>query len=287
MDQATNRLAVDIRELYQMYCRRLEILYPKQEAESLTIWLLDYFLHIPRTGILPGRKVNVPDKLEKAMLQLMEGKPIQYIIQSAPFYGREFKVDPAVLIPRNETEELVHLIIGENKNEGMKILDIGTGSGCIAITLALEMPFPDVYAMDISISALRLAEENAKLLGADVAFFQGDILREDLHETELDILVSNPPYIRESEKLVMHKNVLDHEPHLALFVPDKDPLAFYRAILKKGETALKHRGRLYVEINEALGPETAALTAEFGYGEIKLIRDLNGKNRILSAVRVE
>src|SRR5690554_6933830 len=137
MDRTTDWLTVDVGDLYQMYCRRLEALYSRQEAESLTTWLLDHFLHIQRTGILQGRKVSVPDELERAMLQLLEGKPIQYIIQSAPFYGREFKVDSSVLIPRNETEELVHLIIGENKNERMKIMDIGTGSGCIAITLAL------------------------------------------------------------------------------------------------------------------------------------------------------
>jgi len=284
MGKTTRQLTVDVRELYQTYCNRLETLYPRQEAESLTIWLLDYFLHIRRAEILHGREVSVSDELERAMSQLLENKPIQYITQSAPFYGRDFKVGPAVLIPRNETEELVHLIIGENKEGGMRVMDIGTGSGCIAITLALEMHFPDVYAMDISMPALNLAEENARLLGAEVGFFQGDILGEEIPVSNLDILVSNPPYIRESEKLVMHRNVLDHEPHLALFVPDKDPFTFYSAILKKGKVALKRRGRLYVEINEAMGPETAALAADFDYGEIKLIRDLNGKNRILSAV---
>src|SRR5690554_6878374 len=177
MDKVKGQLTVvDIRELYQAYCNRLKALYSSQEAESLTIWLLDYFLNIQRTGILPGRKISVSDELEGALSQLLKGRPIQYIIQSAPFYGREFKVGPAVLIPRNETEELVHLIIGENKDEKLKIMDIGTGSGCIAITLALEMRLPEVCAMDISISALKLAEENARLLGADVVFFQGDVL---------------------------------------------------------------------------------------------------------------
>src|SRR5690554_5951277 len=284
MGKTTRQLTVDVRELYQTYCNRLETLYPRQEAESLTIWLLDYFLHIRRAEILHGREVSVSDELERAMSQLLENKPIQYITQSAPFYGRDFKVGPAVLIPRNETEELVHLIIGENKEGGMRVMDIGTGSGCIAITLALEMHFPDVYAMDISMPALNLAEENARLLGAEVGFFQGDILGEEIPVSNLDILVSNPPYIRESEKLVMHRNVLDHEPHLALFVPDKDPLTFYKAILKKGKVALKPHGRLYVEINEVLGSETALLAANCGYREIKLIQNLNGKNRMLSAV---
>lgn len=284
MDKIKGQSTVDVRELYRTYSNRLEALYSKQEAESLTTWLLDHFLHIRRAEILHGREVTVSVELERAMLQLLEGKPIQYITQSAPFYGRDFKVGPAVLIPRNETEELVHLIIGENKGEGMRIMDIGTGSGCIAITLALELHLPDVYATDVSTPALNLAEENARLLQADVGFFQSDILCEDIPESNLDILVSNPPYIREAEKLVMHRNVLDHEPHLALFVPDKDPLTFYKAILKKGKVALKPHGRLYFEINEVLGPEIALLAANFGYGEIKLIQDLNGKNRMLCAV---
>lgn len=227
---------------------------------------------------------DLPEAFLQDFERLKRGEPIQYIIGKAPFYGREFLVSPATLIPRNETEELVHLIIKENPQQGLRILDIGTGTGCIPISLFLEMKEPEVYALDISLEALKVARQNAKSLKAEVNFLQGDILRERIPLESLDILVSNPPYIPEKGKAEMHKNVLDFEPGLALFVPDEDPLLFYRRIAELGREHLKKGGRLYFEIHEDFGPETVDLLESMGYQEVRLIQDLNGKNRIVTAV---
>lgn len=275
------------RLLFQDYSHKLQSLYSPQEAESLTLWLLDYFLGIQRMDILHNKEVEVSRALEEAVIKLEEGVPIQYITGSAPFYGRDFYVNPAVLIPRNETEELVHLIVGDNKNKALHILDVGTGSGCIPITLALELDRPVLTAVDVSEAALTVARNNAEKhnKAADINFVRCDVLREELPVRDLDIIVSNPPYVRESEKASMHINVLDHEPHLALFVPEDDPLVFYRIIADKGISALKPGGKLYFEINEALGPNVIELLSSLGYQEITLMRDLNDKDRIVTAVK--
>lgn len=273
-----------VRQLFKEYNLRLQVLYAPQEAESLTFWLLEHFLGIRRLDILQDKKVGVSSALEEAVFKLEKGFPIQYIIGSAPFYGRDFYVNPAVLIPRNETEELVHLIVRENKKEALHILDVGTGSGCIPITLALEMAQPVVTAVDVSEAALDVAKLNAeKHATASVNFLHRNVLQEELPGRPLDIIVSNPPYVLESEKVQMHRNVLDHEPHLALFVPEDDPLIFYRVIALKGSSVLKPGGKVYFEINEAFGAEVAALLFELGYEEIQLRKDLNDKDRIVTA----
>lgn len=213
-------------------------------------------------------------------------EPIQYIIGSTSFYGREFRVTPSVLIPRPETEELVELIIQNEKTEGLHMLDIGTGSGCIAISLAKELKKPVVSAIDISEEALAIAQENAKENKADVYFVRFDILSKTPYRTDtLDIIVSNPPYVLDSEKKEMKQNVLAHEPHTALFVPDNDPLLFYRAIADFGLVNLKEGGRVYVEINAAFGEETRQLYIDAGYSDSILIKDLAGKDRIIKATR--
>jgi release factor glutamine methyltransferase len=223
---------------------------------------------------------NLPKKLWEDFERLKRGEPIQYILGTGPFYGREFFVSPATLIPRNETEELVHLIIKENRNAGLKILDIGTGTGCIPISLALEMNNPEVYGVDISEEALQIAQKNAVALGAKVTFSKCDILTKTPEVTELDILVSNPPYIPEQEKSEMHKNVLDFEPELALFVSNDDPLIFYREIAEKGKQLLKPYGKLYFEINEKYGTVVASLIQDLGYSEVRVLKDLNDKERM-------
>lgn len=277
---------MEVRELFKEYSDKLQNLYPRQEAQSLVFWLFDHFLGIQRREILRGGKINpIPPDIEKAINQLMEGIPIQYITGMAPFYGRDFKVNPSVLIPRNETEEMVNLIRKENKDPGLQIMDVGTGSGCIPISLFLEMDRPRISALDISGAALDIARLNADLYNAAIDFYQVDILHEMIPVTNLDILVSNPPYVRELEKLEMHQNVLAHEPHLALFVPNEDPFVFYRAIATKGLTALKTGGKLYVEINEAFGQEVCRLLTSLGYVGIRLIQDLNGKDRIIVAIK--
>ncbi|RZS95227.1 peptide chain release factor N(5)-glutamine methyltransferase [Cecembia calidifontis] len=273
---------ISIRKLFKEYVDKLAGLYPLEEAESLVIWLFEEFLGKKRMDIIRDEQIEkLPEALQDALDQLLKGKPIQYILGTAPFYGREFEVSPAVLIPRNETEELVHLIIKENPGEGLRILDIGTGSGCIPITLSREMNHPQVFAVDISPEALEMAKRNAFVHHAAVDFRLLDILKEDIPFENLDIVVSNPPYVRYSEKEKMHQNVLEYEPHLALFVFDEDPLLFYREIALKAGKVLKQGGKLYFEINEALGLDTQKLMESLGYSQVRVLKDLNDRERMV------
>lgn len=215
--------------------------------------------------------------------QLEQQKPIQYIFGKAHFYGLEFFVNKNTLIPRPETEELVEWIITENQARGMiKVLDIGTGSGCIAISLTKNLPDAAVYAIDVSKGALEMAKKNATHNNAEVTFWQKDILQADSLPEQFDIIVSNPPYVRNLEKEEIKKNVLEHEPHLALFVDDNDALLFYRKIALLGKSALKENGRLYFEINQYLGNETVEMLEEMGYNNVTLKQDIYGNDRMVS-----
>jgi release factor glutamine methyltransferase len=222
-------------------------------------------------------------KYSFAVKALKQHKPIQYVLGKADFYGLKFKVNENVLIPRPETEELVALIINENKAANLSILDIGTGSGCIAISLAKHIVGSKVSAIDISEKALEIAKQNAKFNQVEIEFIQQDILNPAEHFQQFDIIVSNPPYVRDLEKQEMTSNVLDFEPHLALFVSDENPLVFYNAIADFAKTHLTPSGKLYFEINEYLGEETKKLLTDKGFKNVELIKDLNGKNRILRA----
>lgn len=276
---------MQLRELYQGISGRLAKIYPKEEAANLTLWLLEHYLGKNKLDLLKNEQVKlIPSELESAVQDLESGKPIQYILGIAPFYGREFFVNPSVLIPRNETEELVHLIIKENRQQGLRILDIGTGSGCIAISLKLEMEEAAVFGIDLSLDALSMATENANNLNAEVIFSRTDILRSEIPMDHLDIIVSNPPYVLKAEKALMQKNVLEHEPHLALFVADEDPLIFYRHIAQKGKGVLMPQGKLYFEINEKFGSEVVLLLQEEGFHSIEKFQDLNGKDRMVRGV---
>lgn len=258
--------------------------YDRQEAESLVSWLFEHHLGWKNTDILNEmNEDSFPKKMFEDFDRLKKGEPIQYIFGKGPFYGREFFVSPATLIPRNETEELVHLIIKENRQADLKILDIGTGTGCIPISLALEMNKPEIYGLDISEEALAVAEKNAAALDAKVTFLICDILTQTPDVPKLDILVSNPPYVLLSEKSQMHQNVLDFEPALALFVSNEDPLLFYRAIAKIGLDLLKTKGKLYFEINQKYGQEVAELMKDLGYSEVRVLKDLNEKERMVFA----
>ena len=222
--------------------------------------------------------------LDNAIQRLKKQEPIQYILGYCDFCGLRFKVTPATLIPRPETSELVEWITSEaTGNEG--ILDIGTGSGCIAVSLAHKLPQSKVTAWDISNDALAVAAENSKANGCAVAFEEVDILAYKPTGEQFDIIVSNPPYIKENEKEAMHSNVLDWEPHTALFVPDSDPLLFYRTIAKKGLTLLKPGGSLYFEINRAHGKETMEMLESLGYTEIELRKDFAENDRMIRAVK--
>lgn len=258
-------------------------LYPKPEADTLVNWLLEHHLGMRRVDMMHFlEEKDLPDALKQDFERLKTGEPIQYILGHGPFYGREFKVTPATLIPRNETEELVHLIIKENHSQNLRILDIGTGSGCIPITLALEIKNPVVFGVDVSEDALDIATLNAKNLHAAVTFSRCDILKEVPEIQELDILVSNPPYIPFEEKEKIHRNVLDFEPHLALFVENEDPLIFYKKIAHIGKNLLKPSGKIYFEINERYGSHVADLLSDSGYKKVRIMQDLNGKDRMIS-----
>lgn len=223
--------------------------------------------------------------LDNAIERLKKQEPIQYILGYSDFCGLRFKVTPATLIPRPETSELVEWISSEAIGKE-RILDIGTGSGCIAVSLANKIPQSDVTAWDISPDALAVATENCKANGCTVAFEEVDILAYEPTGELFDIIVSNPPYIKENEKPAMHCNVLDWEPHTALFVPDSDPLLFYRTIANKGLTLLKPGGNLYFEINRAHGQETIDMLLSLGYTSIELHKDFAENDRMIRAVRV-
>ena len=223
--------------------------------------------------------------LDDAIARLQKHEPIQYILGYSDFCGLRFKVTPATLIPRPETSELVEWIASEtNGNES--ILDIGTGSGCIAISIANKLPQSKVSAWDISPDALAVATENSKANGCNVAFETVDILGYQPTGEQFDIIVSNPPYIKEVEKELMHSNVLDWEPHTALFVPDNDPLLFYRTIAQKATTMLRPGGKLYFEINRAHGKETVEMLAALGYANIELRKDFADNDRMIRAVKI-
>lgn len=221
---------------------------------------------------------------DNAIERLKKQEPIQYILGYSDFCGLRFKVTPATLIPRPETSELVEWIASETASNG-SILDIGTGSGCIAVSLAHKMPQSKVTAWDISPDALAVATENSKANGCAVAFEEVDILAYEPTGKQFDIIVSNPPYIKENEKAEMHSNVLDWEPHTALFVPDNDPLLFYRTIAEKGLALLKPGGKLYFEINRAHGKETIEMLESLGYTDIELRKDFAENDRMIRAIK--
>ena len=259
--------------------------YSQAEAENLVFWLLEHHLGLRRADL----QLAIPTALDRKPLlsdfeRLLTGEPIQYILGEAPFYGRSFGVTRDTLIPRNETEELVHRILKENPKSELRVLDLGTGTGCIPITLALELQAPEVYALDVSVQALEVARKNALKLGAKVEFLEGDLLGSIPNLALFDILVSNPPYVPLRDRGEMHVNVLNFEPHLALFVPDEDPLVFYRAIGVWGQQLLKRGGKLYLEIYENLADELVQLLGLQGYEQLRVHQDLNGKNRMLSAI---
>jgi release factor glutamine methyltransferase len=258
--------------------------YSKEEAENLVFWLLEHHLSLKRSDLQVATPPDLPDELLKDFQRLLTGEPIQYILGEAPFYGRNYLVTRDTLIPRNETEELVHLILKENRRSGLRILDLGTGTGCIPISLALELSSSEVYAVDVSAAALEVARQNAATLGAKVEFLEGDLLGKIPVFDPLDLIVSNPPYVPLRDQAEMHANVLNFEPHLALFVPDEDPFVFYRAIGIWGKQLLKLGGKLYLEIYENLAEELVQLLHSLGYDQVQVHQDLNGKHRMISCI---
>lgn len=302
MKIASNKI-VDVLRFFQ---DNLKDIYEKEELEIIIAYCFEEFLNIKRNEISFRKNETMSEsqllKFNFAIKDLKCQKPIQYIFGKADFYGLKFIVNEHVLIPRPETEELVDIIVKEfkvqsskfknssipsdqisNLNSQFSILDIGTGSGCIPIALKKNIPSAKVYGLDISEKALDIAKQNANLNNVEVEFILNDILDPtiQLPISKFDIIVSNPPYVRYSEKATMQKNVLEHEPHLALFVNDNDPLLFYKAIADFALNHLQPTGKLYFEINENFGLETKQMLEEKGFKNVDLIKDLNHKNRIL------
>lgn len=274
---------------YRELWRTLEPLYGNGEARAITDYVLDGCFGLSKADILCGAVEEMTAEktaeLNKIFGRLTEGEPVQYVLGRAEFCGRWFDVRPGVLIPRPETEELCAWITADSKaSASPKVLDIGTGSGCIAITLQLDMPESKVTAWDISADALDVARENAKQLGANVNFVKLDALNAK-PEGEWDVIVSNPPYICEKEKKDMAVNVLEHEPHTALFVPDADPLLFYRAITRLAVQTLSKGGRLYFEINPIYADDTCHMMRAEGMTAVELRSDMYGKQRMAKGVK--
>lgn len=284
-----------IKDLENIFHETLDAIYGKEEVTSFFFLCTDAFYNITRFALALDRDLSITKEEQQPIFDALEAlkkeKPIQYILGETEFYGLPFKVDENTLIPRPETEELVQLIIdchSERSEESQySILDIGTGSGCIAISLAKNIDNAQVYAMDVSAKAIKKAKENAVLNEVEVEFIEADILN-ICHsaldaESTFNVIVSNPPYVRNLEKAEIKNNVLNNEPHLALFVEDDNPLLFYNAITKFAVEKLKENGQLFFEINAYLGPETKALVETYDFKNVEIIKDLFGKDRMIKA----
>ena len=282
---------------YQNLYKQLTNIYPLNEAKAIVRMVLEDRFGLTLADIYTDKVTQLSaddaSKLEKIMLRLAKGEPVQYVLGSVTFCGRQFGVAPGVLIPRPETELLCEWVINVHDKPycalqpptPLRVLDVGAGSGCIAITLSLDMPNTVVSACDISPEALLIARDNAIRLGAAVNFQLKDALQLAATEETFDIIVSNPPYICDSERTEMMQNVLDHEPPTALFVPDDDPLRFYRAIAEYGTTALSHGGELYFEINDRFADEVSAMLNALGYAGTEVRTDQFGKQRFVKTMR--
>ncbi|MBO9675474.1 MAG: peptide chain release factor N(5)-glutamine methyltransferase [Sphingobacteriaceae bacterium] len=280
---------MNIGTLEEHYRLELEPLYESDEAKTLFSLAAEQVLALSPGKLMMKKNeavsfINV-QKFLSILNDLQIGKPIQHILGEAHFYGLVFKVNENVLIPRPETEELVEWIISVNASEGSKklsILDIGTGSGCIPVTLKKHLPNAKVSTLDVSADAIEVAKQNALQIGVEINFITADILTFKSEE-KFDVIVSNPPYIRDLEKNEMHNNVLLYEPHLALFVGDENPLIFYKAIADFAKTNLKPKGKLFFEINEYLGEKTIKMLSGKGFNNIELRKDMQGKDRMVKA----
>ena len=267
--------------------KSLSEFYPDSEISALTRIIIEYVTKSSLPALLSDKNTKITTeevlKIDKIVEHLQRFEPIQYIIGETEFYGLPFIVNPNVLIPRPETEELVELILNENKGNKSHILDIGTGSGCIAISLQKHLCETQATGWDISDKALSVAKINSDNNNVKVTFNQVDILSDYPDNQHFDIIVSNPPYVLDSEKTDMHTNVLDYEPHTALFVSDDNPLLFYNRIADVATQLPKNGGKLYFEINRAKGQETIKMLEDKGFSNIRLIKDISGNDRIVRA----
>lgn len=283
---------IEIKHLKHRFLSHLESIYGMNESVELFWMSMEHIQQISRLQLKMKQSIDLSDAqqsiLNYILNELQTGKPIQYVLGYAWFYNQKFVVNEAVLIPRPETEELVSLILKENSGKDLRVLDIGTGSGCIPISLKKHLPEKSkVIGIDISGDALNVARLNADKLACSVDFFQMDILKEiSVLNTEgkFDVIVSNPPYITPKEKLLMHNNVLKFEPPIALFVEESDPLVFYNAIADVAINNLNQNGKLYFEINQLYGNQILLMLKEKGFQEVQLKKDISNHDRIVSAI---
>ena len=287
-----------IKNYKNRFLHALSSLYDEKEIESFFYLTLEKLHQKKRIDLALQPDLAMDEtqfsQWETVLAELKTHKPIQYILGETEFYGLPFLVNENVLIPRPETEELVELIVSSFKFQvsGLKILDIGTGSGCIPISLKKNLPSAEVFAIDVSKNALEVAQKNAEINRVEVNFIEANILltdslvlptRNSQLATLFDIIVSNPPYVRNLEKAEINPNVLEFEPHLALFVEDNDALLFYRKITELAKNHLSENGKLYFEINQYLGKETVALVESYGFNNVQLIKDIYGNDRMISS----
>jgi len=279
---------MNLKDLKQQFISIINKDYDAEESTALFNLAAEHELKLRRSQLLMMHDQEVEQADVEQLLQIAKeianGRPLQYIFGETEFYRLKFQVNSDVLIPRPETEELVHLIIQTiegSVQSGLRLLDIGTGSGCIPISIKHSLPDIEVSALDVSEPALAVARSNAKLNKATITFIQADILTYQTEEV-YDVIVSNPPYIKEDEKASMHQNVLSHEPHLALFVSNEDPLIFYKAIADFSQTHLSKEGILFFEINEFLGSEMLNMLSSKDFRNIQVFKDMQGKDRMIS-----
>jgi release factor glutamine methyltransferase len=285
-----------IKDVFLNFHQELDELYGPQETEAITLMVLSEITDLSRAKIKAFPEDEAPaeaiEKLCNILGELKTGKPIQYILGNTEFYGLPFLVNPATLIPRPETEELVEWALASVgglplavSGAPVSILDIGTGSGCIAISLKKNLPAAVVTAIDISPDALNTAKQNAVINEVEVTFVQDDILNHSILTTHYSLIISNPPYVTLQDKTLMHTNVTDFEPHSALFVPEDEPLLFYEAIADFAAGHLSAGGLLFFEINEAFGKETIDLLVDKGFKNIELRKDMSGRDRMVRATK--
>lgn len=284
-----------VEDIFKKFKKGLSELYDNNEVEALTLVTINEIINLSKAQIKAFPEKELPptetEKLNNILRRLQTGEPIQYILGHTEFYGLPFKVDPSVLIPRPETEELVEWILTSISGSQLatgNILDIGTGSGCIAISLKANLPAAQISAIDISIKALDIAKQNADLNNVKINFIESDILNinSEIEIPKSGIIVSNPPYVTQHDKTQMHSNVTDFEPHTALFVPEDDPLLFYNAITDYALSNLTTNGLLFFEINENLGKETVELLNDKGFNNIELRKDMSGKDRMIRGTKI-
>ena len=283
-----------IKDIQDIFHKELDVIYGKEEVDSFFFMILDDYFNIFRIELAlnPGLSITKEEQVPvfKALDELKNEKPIQYILGKTEFFGLHFKVNSHVLIPRPETEELVDWILqNANIESELSILDIGTGSGCIAISLARHLVNSEIFALDVSPEAIELASENAVLNNVKVDFIQANILDDSIEGkrfNKYDIIVSNPPYVMERNKDQLKPNVLNYEPHAALFVEDNDPLKFIRAISNFALANLKNEGLLYFEINEFMGVQVKELLEDHEFTNIELKKDMHNKYRMIKATRL-